>query len=155
MAPPKHKMPNVRLKRAPRYTPVSKRQDKPDAVYWLIKNHPEFTDSEIIKLIGTTKATIAEDPRALALECRQHQGGGSGDPGPYLAAGAGSGGEPRRPAGWNAPPSAPRARAPSLKPISETTGAGAGGVAAARRRALRRRARAGRLCFMSSELEQD
>src|SRR6478735_1094736 len=35
-----------------------KRQDKPDAVYWLIKNHPEFTDSEIIKLIGTTKATI-------------------------------------------------------------------------------------------------
>jgi len=60
MAPAKHKMPNVRLKRAPRYTPVSKRQDKPDAVYWLIKNHPEFTDSEIIKLIGTTKATIAK-----------------------------------------------------------------------------------------------
>src|SRR5262249_60925518 len=58
--PAKHKMPNVRLKRAPRYTPVSKRQDKPDAVYWLIKNHPEFTDSEIIKLIGTTKATIAK-----------------------------------------------------------------------------------------------
>ncbi len=60
MAPPKHKMPSVRLKRAPRYTPVSKRQDKPDAVYWLIKNHPEFTDSEIIKLVGTTKATIAK-----------------------------------------------------------------------------------------------
>jgi uncharacterized protein len=50
----------VRLKRAPRYTPVSKRQDKPDAVYWLIRNHPEFTDSDIIKLIGTTKATIAK-----------------------------------------------------------------------------------------------
>jgi hypothetical protein len=60
MAAPKHKMPSVRQKRAPRYTPVSKRQDKPDAVYWLIKNHPEFTDSEIIKLIGTTKATIAK-----------------------------------------------------------------------------------------------
>jgi hypothetical protein len=60
MATPKHKMPTVRQKRAPRYTPVSKRQDKPDAVYWLIKNHPEFTDSEIIKLIGTTKATIAK-----------------------------------------------------------------------------------------------
>lgn len=60
MAAPKHKMPPVRQKRAPRYTPVSKRQDKPDAVYWLIKNHPEFTDSEIIKLIGTTKATIAK-----------------------------------------------------------------------------------------------
>ncbi len=47
-----------RLKRAPRYTPVSKRQDKPDAVYWLIRNHPEFADADIIKLIGTTKATI-------------------------------------------------------------------------------------------------
>src|SRR5215475_15919746 len=60
MAPPKHKMPNVRLKRAPRYAPVSKRQDKPDAVYWLIRNHPEFSDSDIIKLVGTTKATIAK-----------------------------------------------------------------------------------------------
>src|SRR5881392_2819844 len=60
MAPAKHKMPSVRLKRAPRYTPVSKRQDKPDAVYWLIRNHPEFTDSDIIKLIGTTRATIAK-----------------------------------------------------------------------------------------------
>src|SRR6202167_1135178 len=58
MAPPKHKMPNVRLKRAPRYTPVSKRQDKPDAVYWIIRNHPEFTDADIIKIVGTTKATI-------------------------------------------------------------------------------------------------
>ena len=60
MAAPKHKMPNVRQKRAPRYTPVSKRQDKPDAVYWIIRNHPEFSDSDIIKLIGTTKATIAK-----------------------------------------------------------------------------------------------
>ena len=58
MAAPKHKMPSVKLKRAPRYTPVSKRQDKPDAVYWLIRNHPEFTDADIIKLVGTTKATI-------------------------------------------------------------------------------------------------
>lgn len=58
MAPPKYKMPAVKLKKAPRYTPVSKRQDKPDAVYWLLRNHPEFTDADIIKLIGTTKATI-------------------------------------------------------------------------------------------------
>src|SRR5271155_2795057 len=58
MAPPKHKIPPVRMKRAPRYTPVSKRQDKPDAVYWLLRNHPEFSDADIIKLIGTTKATI-------------------------------------------------------------------------------------------------
>jgi hypothetical protein len=58
MAPPKHKMPPVRQKKAPRYTPVSKRQDKPDAIYWIVRNHPEFADADIIKLIGTTKATI-------------------------------------------------------------------------------------------------
>jgi len=58
MAAPKHKMPSVKLKKAPRYTPVSKRQDKPDAVYWILRNHPEFGDADIIKLIGTTKATI-------------------------------------------------------------------------------------------------
>lgn len=58
MAAPKHKMPSVKQKKAPRYTPVSKRQDKPDAVYWILRNHPEFADADIIKLIGTTKATI-------------------------------------------------------------------------------------------------
>ena len=58
LAPPKHKMPAVKQKKAPRYTPVSKRQDKPDAVYWLLRNHPEFADADIIKLVGTTKATI-------------------------------------------------------------------------------------------------
>ena len=58
MAAPKHKIPPVKQKRTPRYTPVSKRQDKPDAVYWLLRNHPEFTDADVIKLIGTTKATI-------------------------------------------------------------------------------------------------
>lgn len=58
MAPPKHKMPVVKQKKAPRYTPVSKRQDKPDAVYWILRNHPEIGDADVIKLIGTTKATI-------------------------------------------------------------------------------------------------
>ncbi len=43
----------------PRYTPVSKRQDKPDGILWIIKNHPEITDNQISKLIGTTKTTIA------------------------------------------------------------------------------------------------
>ncbi|MFN3609965.1 MAG: DUF1013 domain-containing protein [Hyphomonas sp.] len=41
-----------------RYTPVIRRQDKPDAVAWFIRNHPEVTDAQIIKLIGTTKSTI-------------------------------------------------------------------------------------------------
>jgi hypothetical protein len=49
----------VRRTRGPRYTPVSKRQDKPDGIYWIIKNHPEVTDGQISKLIGTTRTTIA------------------------------------------------------------------------------------------------
>jgi hypothetical protein len=45
--------------RGPRYTPIAKRQDKPDAIAWLIKNHPELSDAQLTKLIGTTKPTIA------------------------------------------------------------------------------------------------
>lgn len=45
--------------KGPRYTPISKRQDKPDAVAWLLRHHPELTDAQISKLIGTTKQTIA------------------------------------------------------------------------------------------------
>lgn len=45
-------------KKISKYTPVARRQDKPDAIYWLIKNFPEIKDSAIIKLIGTTKSTV-------------------------------------------------------------------------------------------------
>ena len=45
--------------KGPRYTPIAKRQDKPDAIAWLVKNHPELSDSQISKLVGTTKPTIA------------------------------------------------------------------------------------------------
>ena len=41
-----------------KYTPLSKRQDRPDAVYWLIRNHPELKDSQIARLVGSTKSTI-------------------------------------------------------------------------------------------------
>lgn len=44
--------------KGPRYTPIAKRQDKPDAIAWLLRNHPELKDSQIVKLIGTTKTTI-------------------------------------------------------------------------------------------------
>jgi hypothetical protein len=55
-----HKAPEqVRRTKGPRYTPVSKRQDKPDGIAWLIKNHPELSDGQIGKLIGTTRTTIA------------------------------------------------------------------------------------------------
>jgi hypothetical protein len=46
------------VKKAPRYTPVSRRQDRPDAIAWFVRNHPEVTDSQISRLLGTTKATI-------------------------------------------------------------------------------------------------
>lgn len=49
----------VRRTKGPRYTPVSKRQDKPDGIAWIIRNHPEITDGAIGKLIGTTRTTIA------------------------------------------------------------------------------------------------
>ncbi|MEO0937757.1 MAG: DUF1013 domain-containing protein [Pseudomonadota bacterium] len=45
-------------RRGPRYTPLSKRQDRPAAIYWLVKFHPELTDAQISKLVGTTKPTI-------------------------------------------------------------------------------------------------
>ena len=46
------------VKKAPRYTPVSRRQDRPDAIAWFLRNHPEVADSQIARLLGTTKATI-------------------------------------------------------------------------------------------------
>lgn len=49
--------PKARTK-GPRYTPISKRGDKPDAVAWVLKNHPELSDAQVCKLIGTTKNTI-------------------------------------------------------------------------------------------------
>jgi len=45
--------------KGPRYTPVSKRQDKPDAIAWLVRNHPELSDLQISRLVGTTKPTIS------------------------------------------------------------------------------------------------
>ena len=44
--------------KGPRYTPVSKRQDKPDGIAWILRNHPEISDAQIGKLIGTTRNTI-------------------------------------------------------------------------------------------------
>src|SRR3954467_10325149 len=46
-------------KKGPRYTPVSRRQDRPNAILWLIRNHPELKDAQIMRLVGTTKSTIA------------------------------------------------------------------------------------------------
>src|SRR6202158_6097973 len=45
-------------KKGPRYTPVSKRQDRPNAILWLVRNHPELKDAQIMRLVRTTKSTI-------------------------------------------------------------------------------------------------
>ncbi len=45
-------------RKAPRYTPLSKRQDRPDAIAWLLRHHPELSDAQICKLLGTTKNTV-------------------------------------------------------------------------------------------------
>ncbi|MGB7404792.1 MAG: cell cycle transcriptional regulator TrcR [Pacificimonas sp.] len=61
---PKHKLqmshgPEQQLRtKGPRYTPVSKRVDKPEGIAWIVQNHPDIPDSKISKLIGTTKNTI-------------------------------------------------------------------------------------------------
>ena len=59
IAESKVEMPIVKTKRGPRYTPVSRRQDRPNAVLWLLRMHPELKDSQIMRLVGTTKPTIA------------------------------------------------------------------------------------------------
>jgi hypothetical protein len=59
MAQAKVDIPPVKTKKGPRYTPVSRRHDRPNAVLWLLRNHPELKDSQIMRLVGTTKPTIA------------------------------------------------------------------------------------------------
>ncbi len=58
LAKPSIPLPEARTKGA-RYTPVAKRSDRPDAIAWLLKNHPELSDAQISRLVGTTKNTIA------------------------------------------------------------------------------------------------
>ncbi|QKP76810.1 DUF1013 domain-containing protein [Methyloligella sp. GL2] len=85
LAEPKVEVPEVKTKKGPRYTPVSRRQDRPNAILWLTKNHPELKDSQVMRLVGTTKPTIqairerthwnsanlqAQDPVTLGL-CSQ------------------------------------------------------------------------------------
>jgi uncharacterized protein len=50
--------PQFHRHKGPRYTPIAKRQDKPDAIFYLLRNHPELSDAQICRLVGTTKPTI-------------------------------------------------------------------------------------------------
>lgn len=58
LAAAKVEIPEVKTKRGPRYTPVSRRQDRPNAILWLLRYHPELKDSQVMRLVGTTKPTI-------------------------------------------------------------------------------------------------
>lgn len=51
-------VPAAAKRKGPKYTPVSRRQDRPDAISWLLRYHPELADSQVMKLVGTTKTTI-------------------------------------------------------------------------------------------------
>ncbi|MGE7370533.1 DUF1013 domain-containing protein [Neorhizobium sp. NPDC001467] len=59
LSEPKVRVPESK-RRGPRYTPVSKRQDRPNAILWLVRNHPELKDTQISRLVGTTKSTIEQ-----------------------------------------------------------------------------------------------
>ena len=85
MAASKVDLPELKPRKGPRYTPLSRRQDRPNAILWLVKSHPELKDAQIMRLVGTTKPTIdairdrshwnapnliAQDPVTLGL-CSQ------------------------------------------------------------------------------------
>lgn len=58
LSEPKVEIPVVKTKKGPKYTPVSRRQDRPNAILWLLRQHDELKDSQIMRLVGTTKPTI-------------------------------------------------------------------------------------------------
>lgn len=60
LAESKVELPARPARKGPRYTPVSRRHDRPNAVLWLLRNHPELKDSQLMRLVGTTKPTIAQ-----------------------------------------------------------------------------------------------
>ena len=58
LAVSKVRLPQPTRKRGARYTPLSRRQDRPNAILWLVRNHPELKDAQIMRLAGTTKTTL-------------------------------------------------------------------------------------------------
>jgi hypothetical protein len=58
LAAAKVRLPEMKKPRGARYTPLSRRQDRPNAILWLLRNHPELKDAQIMRLVGTTKSTL-------------------------------------------------------------------------------------------------
>ena len=59
---------STKERKKPKYTPLSKRQDRPDAILWLIKKYPELLDAQIVRLIGTSKNTVVSIKKKNLLE---------------------------------------------------------------------------------------
>jgi hypothetical protein len=117
----------VSQRRGPRYTPVSRRQDRPNAILWLLRNHPELKDAAIMRLVGTTKPTIE------SIRGRTHWNANNLQPTDPVALGLCSQIDldfEVEKAARNSPP-APAVEGPTLLPASETTTAAGAAIAAA------------------------
>src|SRR6201991_1686779 len=71
MPPMKHANVPEPKKKGARFTPVARRKDRPDAIAWFLRHHPEITDAQISRLIGTTKSTIE------SVRSKQHWNAGN------------------------------------------------------------------------------
>ena len=112
-------VPSKPRKKAPRYTPVSKRQNRPDAIAWMVRNHPEVSDAQISKLLGTTKATI------VSIRDRTHWNSSNLEPRDPVTLGLCSQMEldavVKKAAGKRGNIAPSEDEGPSLKPAAETT----------------------------------
>lgn len=109
-------------RKGPRYTPVSRRQDRPNAILWLVRNHPELKETQIMRLVGTTKPTIA------AIRDRTHWNSANLTPSDPVMLGLCSQLEldmEVEKAAKNAPHPIPAAHEETLMPVEETTSADA------------------------------
>ncbi|HEX9905405.1 MAG TPA: cell cycle transcriptional regulator TrcR [Propylenella sp.] len=129
LAEPKVRAPAATKRKGPRYTPVSRRQDRPNAILWLLRNHPELKDAAIMRLVGTTKPTIE------SIRSRTHWNANNLQPTDPVALGLCSQidldfevekAAKSMPAGPTPPP-----EGSTLLPASETTTAAAAAMAAA------------------------
>ena len=96
LAVSKVRLPEAKKARGPRYTPLSRRQDRPNAILWLVRNHPELKDAQIMRLVGTTKTTLQAIRDRTHWNSAASHADGSGDARPLLADRSRHGGQPRR-----------------------------------------------------------
>jgi uncharacterized protein len=128
LADPKVRTPTSVKRKGPRYTPVSRRQDRPNAILWLIRNHPELKDAAIMRLVGTTKPTIEQ------IRNRTHWNSNNLQPTDPVALGLCSQIDldfEVEKAAKSTPSQPAQAEGPTLLPASETTTTAAAALAAA------------------------